>query len=642
MKSLSNKTNRQERQERQGTNPKWFFLALLASLALLAVHSRTSDAQIAPTTRPTLWLVGDSTVRNGSGNGGSGQWGWGDRIARYFDPAKTSVVNAARGGRSSRTFITEGLWDKVLADARPGDFVIIQLGHNDGGPLAGDNRERGSLRDIGDETEDVTLTLPPREGEKETVHTYGWYLRKYVADARARGMTPILCSPVPRRPKSAVGPATKPLTYALWAQQVAEAEHVPFVDLNRTILSHYAAMTPEQIKAKYFTSADDTHTNADGADLNAACVVEALGSLADDPLRPFLADSTQTRSFKLPEGNYNVTVTLGSPASDATTTVLAEQRRLMVERLHTGAGESVQRTFTVNVRTPDIPGDGKVKLNAREASYPNWDDQLTLQFLGDAGAPPAARDIDIRKADDAITVYLAGDSTVTDQANEPYNSWGQMLPRFFKAGVAVANYAESGRSLRSFKAERRLDKILTVIRSGDYLFIQFGHNDMKEKGEGVGAFTTFKRDLEHYVEQARQRGAHPVLLTPMNRRRFDGDGKIVNTHGDYPEAVWRIAREQNLPLIDLHAMSKPLYEAWGPEQSPRAFAPMDNTHHNNYGSYELARCVVEGIRQNNLELVRFLADDVGPFDPAHPDPMDEFRIPAAPRAAAPTTKPEGS
>src|SRR5439155_12037402 len=210
---------------------------------------------------------GDSTVRNGSGNGGNGQWGWGDRIAKFFDTGKINVVNRARGGRSSRSYITEGLWDQVLADAKPGDFVIIQLGHNDGGPLAGDNRERGSIRGIGEESEQVTLTLKPKEGQKEIVHTYGWYLRKYIADARQKGMTPILCSPIPRRPKTAVDPTTKPVNYALWAQQVAEAEHVPFIDLNRTILKHYQGMEPDEIKSKYFTQTDDTHTNADGADL---------------------------------------------------------------------------------------------------------------------------------------------------------------------------------------------------------------------------------------------------------------------------------------------------------------------------------------------------------------------------------------
>src|SRR3954471_12791538 len=136
-----------------------FVLALMSptvsAFGQTAPSSRPSAGQQpANPSLPTLWLVGDSTVRNGSGNGGNGQWGWGDRIAKFFDTGKINVVNRARGGRSSRSYITEGLWDQVLADARAGDFVIIQMGHNDGGPLAGDNRERGSIRGTGEETED--------------------------------------------------------------------------------------------------------------------------------------------------------------------------------------------------------------------------------------------------------------------------------------------------------------------------------------------------------------------------------------------------------------------------------------------------------------------------------------------------------
>src|SRR4051794_6891624 len=258
------------------------------ALAQSAPTSRPAREAPANPSLPTLWLVGDSTVRNGGGTGGNGQWGWGDRIAPLFDTSRINIVNRARGGRSSRSYITEGLWDAVLADAKPGDFVLIQMGHNDGGPLAGDNRERGSIRGIGDETEDVTLTLKPNEGKKETVHTYGWYLRKYVTDARAKGIAPILCSPIPRRPKGAIDPTSQPTTYALWAQQAADAEHVPFVDLNHIILSKYAGTSPDELKAKSFTTADDTHTSAAGADLNAAAVVEGLRALKDCPLTQYL------------------------------------------------------------------------------------------------------------------------------------------------------------------------------------------------------------------------------------------------------------------------------------------------------------------------------------------------------------------
>jgi lysophospholipase L1-like esterase len=349
---------------------------------------------------------------------------------------------------------------------------------------------------------------------------------------------------------------------------------------------------------------------------------------------PGVVANGHTKSFPLSEGNYAVTVTLGDASVESTTTVKAEQRRLMVEQVHTKPGEFVTSTFTVNVRTP-----GPIKLKSREHNYPNWDDQLTLEFDGDK---PSFRSIEIAPAPaDTITVFIAGDSTVTDQEKEPYNSWGQMLPRFFKPAVAVANYAESGETLRSFIGERRLDKVLSVIRPGDYLLIQFGHNDMKEKGEGVGAFTTYKASLERLIDEAKKKGATPVLITPMNRRSFDASGQITNTLLDYPDAVRQTAKERGLALIDLNATSKPLYEAWGPERSKLAFAPKDGTHHNNYGSYELARCVVEGVRTSELPLAKMLADDVNPFDPSHPDPIESFTVPASP-TTGPTTKPEGS
>jgi lysophospholipase L1-like esterase len=184
----------------------------------------------------------------------------------------------------------------------------------------------------------------------------------------------------------------------------------------------------------------------------------------------------------------------------------------------------------------------------------------------------------------------------------------------------VANHAESGESLKSSLAARRLDKVLSQMKPGDYLFIQYAHNDEKERGEGVGAFTSFKADLERFVAETRKRGGIPVLITPVQRRTFDAAGKVVNSHGDYPDAVRQVAKEENVPLIDLHAMSKTFYEALGPEGSKRAFAPGDGTHHNEYGSYELAKCIVEAIKSSNLGITKYLVKDVPPFDPAHPDP----------------------
>ena len=346
-----------------------------------------------------------------------------------------------------------------------------------------------------------------------------------------------------------------------------------------------------------------------------------------EELRPS-AESPRYLHIPVPEeGNYRVTVELGDPDAASVTTVKAELRRLMLENVRVPAGKTETRTFLVNVRRPQIAGAGEVRLKPREKESEAWawDDRLTLEFIGEH---PAVRSVSVEKAD-VPTLYIAGDSTSTDQPAEPYNSWGQMLTRFMKPEIAIANHGESGESLRGFIGERRLAKLMSVIKPGDWLLIQMGHNDQKERGEGVGAFTTYKADLEQFVAEARRHGATPVLVTPMNRLTFDAEGKITNSLGDYPEAVRRVASEQNVALIDLNAMSKILYEALGPKDAHLLFAGKDTTHHSDYGSYELAKCVVEGIRRAGLPLTQSLIE-MPVFDPAHPDPFDKFDVPAEP------------
>jgi lysophospholipase L1-like esterase len=367
--------------------------------------------------------------------------------------------------------------------------------------------------------------------------------------------------------------------------------------------------------------------------------IEAVERGGEDALHSGYCTSARPFYFSVavPEGNYRVTVTLGDRFGPSTTTIKAELRRLMLENVQTEPGKFVTRTFSVNVRRPQITGGGQVKLKAREraAEAWNWDEKLTLEFNG---AHPCLAALSIARTDDAITVYLLGDSTVCDQPAEPWNSWGQMLPRFFTDGVAVANHAESGESLRSSLGARRLDKVVSTMKAGDYLFIQFGHNDMKQHGPGVGAFGNYRADLKRFIAAARGRGGIPVLVTSMNRNRLDSSGKVVNTLGDYPDAVRRAAEEENVPLIDLNAMSKTLYEALGPQNVGKAF--QDGTHHNNYGSYELAKCVVEGIRSNRLGLAKYIVGDSPRFDPAHPDTVERFAVPASRQRS--TKAPDGS
>lgn len=339
-------------------------------------------------------------------------------------------------------------------------------------------------------------------------------------------------------------------------------------------------------------------------------------------------------SVNVPDGNYKVTVRLGHANRAATTTVRAESRRLFVNALHTEKGEFAERTFLVNKRTPDIDGQHSVRIKPRERHKLNWDDKLTLEFNGEA---PACESITIAPADTAApTVFLCGNSTVVDQDEEPWASWGQMITSFFDDSVCVANYAESGECANTFIAAGRLEKALSQMKPGDYLFMEFGHNDQKQKGPGSGAYYSFMTSLKTFIDEARLRGAHPVLVTPTQRRSFDKDGQLQDTHGEYPEAMRWLARKENVPLIDLNRMTRTLYEAMGPKASKRAFVhypagtypgqekPLaDNTHFNPYGAYEIARCIVEGLKQQVPALARHLKD-VPPFDPAHPDAPDTF------------------
>ncbi|MGC8742347.1 MAG: rhamnogalacturonan acetylesterase [Verrucomicrobiia bacterium] len=341
-------------------------------------------------------------------------------------------------------------------------------------------------------------------------------------------------------------------------------------------------------------------------------------------------------SVKLPEGNYEIKVISGDYNQPASTTIKAELRRLMVWNAKTEAGEFITNLFFVNIRTAQLSTGEQVKLKSREKTdeFLNWDDKLTIEFNG---ARPAICAVEIYPRSDVRTIYLLGDSTVCDQPFEPWCSWGQMLPLFLR-GVAVANYAESGESLRSSYNALRLAKVLDVVKPGDFVFIQFGHNDQKDKTPGAGAFTTYSEFLRRYVKAIRDKMANPVLITSMHRRTFDENGKITNSLGDYPDAVRAVAKELKTPLIDLNNMSKSLYEAFGKERSKVAF--QDNTHHNNYGAFELARCVIKGIEESIPELRQNIAPAFENFDPSKPDSPAQINIPTSPSISL--KKPEGN
>jgi lysophospholipase L1-like esterase len=383
-----------------------------------------------------------------------------------------------------------------------------------------------------------------------------------------------------------------------------------------------------------------TTTDAFGFDMKTAPKTFSGGACASDA--PFFF------SMQAGDGDYRVTVVLGGGGA-STTTLRAESRRLLLLEKTVAAGGSDTETFVVNVRTPAIAGASgaaaQVKLKPREIGALDWDQKLTLEFNGEHAA---VRSIAITRVTDVPTVYLAGDSTVVDQDKEPWAAWGQMIPYFFGPGVSIANNAESGETIRSFVGERRYDKVMSTIKKGDFLLIQFAHNDMKPGG-GFVSIADYKALMLKYITAAREKGATPILVTAMNRRSFDAEGRINQTLGEYPQATREVAAEQKLGLIDLNAMSKTLYEAMGPEGTLHAFVHYpantfagqttelkDDTHFNAYGAYELAQCVVKSMREQHLPLAAYLRKDIAAYDPAHPDALATWHLPPSPELSVDT------
>ena len=343
-----------------------------------------------------------------------------------------------------------------------------------------------------------------------------------------------------------------------------------------------------------------------------------------------------TRNIEVPDGNYKVTVVLGSKKKAGKTVVRAENRRLMVDEVATKKGQFKTVEFVVNKRTPEIEKGKRVKVKDREKNYNTWDNAINLEFTG---AAPAVKEVKIERDTTATTIFLCGNSTVVDQPYEPWASWGQMIPRWFGPEVAISNNAESGLTAASFLGSYRLDKILTMMKKGDYVICEFGHNDQKEKMAGAGAWYNFSYYLKIFIDKVRAKGGNIIFVTPTQRRRFDDatHSKILETHGDYPDAMRAVAKREGVPVIELHDMTRTFFETLGYENSKKALVhypantfpgqdkPLaDNTHFNPYGAYEIAKMVVMGMKQLNLPIVKYLRSDWKDFNPAQPDDYNKF------------------
>ena len=379
-------------------------------------------------------------------------------------------------------------------------------------------------------------------------------------------------------------------------------------------------------------------------------LTEVLRKKGTDLTRDYITAAEPFRfSVRLPEGNYKVTLTLGDTQGASCTTIKAEIRRLMVESLATGKGEIRTVSFNVNVRTPSLSKGNRIKLNSREIDYGTgavktltWDDRLTLQFMD---AAPAVCAVEIEPAaNDVVTVFIIGDSTVTDQPSG--GTWGQYLPRWLDGRAVVANHAESGMTIKGFRFGRRWDKIMESARPGDYLLIQLGTNDEKSRGhdpmwdadDHAGDWVRTHADPEKdYVWglatmalEAKRHGMIPVIVSPMTKidRRSAAATELMTPYGLNAR---RGAELGECAYIDLWGMSRDIVSALG-QDALAAYS--DGTHTDNYGAYLFSLGIIRGIRENGLGLQEHILPDTPILDPKAPHPtLQEFSCPIEPRRA---------
>lgn len=461
--------------------------------------------------KPTVYLVGDSTVKNGQGDGAGGLWGWGDYIGQFLDSTQVNVENHALGGTSSRTFQAKGLWEPVKDSLKEGDYVLIQFGHNDSGPINDNFRARGTIKGVGDESEEIDNMLT---GEHEIVHSYGWYIRKLIKDAKEKGAIPVVMSPIPRNNWKNGKVPRNDNSYGGWARQVAEEEGVTFIDLNDKMAAAMEKEGEDNVTGNLFYQRDHTHTSAKGAALTASLVAEGLKE-SDNSLRNYILE------------------------------------------------------------------DPEVKL------------------------PP--------KKD----VYIIGDSTVAYN-NDDQVGWGAAVPKYFDTTrVTIHNRARGGRSSRTFRGEGLWKAVEDSLQEGDFVLIQFGHNDgghidqPKYRGslKGMGdeaqivAFENDSTEVVHtygwymkkYIEEAEAKAATPIVFSHIPRNIWR-NGKVERADERYGKWAKEAVEEAGGYFIDLNDSIARKYEDLG-HQEVQNYFPKDHTHTNMEGAELNALIVAKSLDQ---------------------------------------------
>ena len=513
----------------------------VVDLTLDSLEKASTARPIAGSSRkgnnPVLFLVGNSTMRTGTlGNGSNGQWGWGFYAHEYFDESRITVENHALGGTSSRTFYNR-LWADVKKGIRPGDWVIIELGHNDNGPFD-EGRARASIKGISP-TDSLNVTIK-ETGVKETIYSYGEYLRRFVRETRALGAHPILMSLTPRNAYDGGSPRRVVRvneTFGLWASQVAKELDCPFIDLNEISARKYDEMT--EWKFNYHFYLDHIHTSAFGAQLNARSAAEGLARSSRKDLKPLQA---------------------------------------MMQHV-------------------ELPTTG------------------------------------VKRSKKKPVLFITGDSTVknTDKDEDGMWGWGAVAAEVFDASkITIQNAAQAGRSCRSYLREGRWDKVYNDLRPGDFVLIQFGHNDLgreidygKARNDITGTADsshvyrvrtqdevrnevvyTFGWYLRKMIDDVRQKGATPILVSLTPRNEWPG-GKIERRNDTFGKWYREVVEQTGVAFVDLHNISADAFDALG-QEATRDYYRKDHTHTSKKGARLNAQSIAKGLRSIQSPLAKYL------------------------------------
>lgn len=415
---------------------------------------------------PTLYLIGDSTVRNGRGDGSNGQWGWGDRIQDDF---RIKVVNKALGGRSSRTFITGGQWQAVADTLKPGDFLLIQFGHNDSSPLDDKARARGTLKGIGDETQEIEN---PITGKHEVVHTYGWYMRQFVNQAKAKGAIPMICSPVPRN-NFKEGKVQRS-EYQQWSREIAQAETIPFLDIAEIIATEYEALGPEKVDTLFH--GDHTHTSLEGAGVNAEAVVKAIQESPGNPLKSYLKDKEAPLSWIDPDTGHRVLRLTKEPGSaslyfnqngytpDGKSLVYTNPQGIAVLSLDTQESKQV---VSERVRMIDAGRKNRRVYYVKQGAA--WWSDIDSGEPHRIGALPARASVATVNADETLLAgtYVEGDAADPSAANR--NEQGHPLEQPLSKGAMMEQRWAAKLPMALFTLDIRTGQTRVLHRATDWL-----------------------------------------------------------------------------------------------------------------------------------------------------------------------------